>query len=61
VYYWESEAEHITSAKNKKKFLENGRKYIDLYVKNKNRELNNDEKKGVEESLKIIAEMEEKE
>jgi len=60
VYYWESEAEHITSSKNKTKFLENGKKYIELYVKNKKRNLTDEERKGVEESLKIIAEMEEK-
>lgn len=58
IYYSESGAEHITSAKNKIKFLENGKKYIELYVKNKNRDLKDEEKRGVEESLKIIAEME---
>jgi len=61
VYYWESDAEHITATKNKKKFLKNGRIYIDLYIKNKNRELTDEEKKAVEDSLKIISEMEEKE
>lgn len=58
IYYWESGSEHITSAKNKIKFLENGKKYIELYIRNKKRDLTEDEKRSVEESLKIIAEME---
>ncbi len=61
VYYWESSAEHITAEKNKKKFIENGRKYLELYIKNKNRDLNDIEKEAVKESLRIIAEMEGKE
>jgi glycosyltransferase involved in cell wall biosynthesis len=58
VYYWESEAEHITGAKNKIKSLENGKKYIELYIKNKNRLLTDREKIGVDKSLEIIAEIE---
>jgi len=61
VYYFESEAEHMTATKHKKIFLENGKTYIDLYIKNKNRELTVEEKKGVDDSLKIITEMENKE
>jgi len=51
----------MTATKHKKIFLENGKTYIDLYIKNKNRELTAEEKKGVDDSLKIIAEMENKE
>ena len=59
TYRWESAGEHITSAHNRNKFLENGRRYIDLYVQNKNRELTEEEKKAVEDSLKIISDLEE--
>ena len=58
TYRWESTGEHITSQKNRQKFLENGRRYIDLYVQKKNRELTEEEKKAVEESLKIISDLE---
>lgn len=60
IYRWESAGEHITSQKYRKKFLENGRKYIDLYVQKKNRDLTEEEKKAVEESFKIIKDLEEK-
>lgn len=54
VYRWESAGEHITSQKNRHKFFENGKRYLDLYVQKKNRGLTDEEKDAVEKSLKII-------
>jgi len=59
VYYWESEGDHLTNLKNRKKFIENGRRYIDLYISNKRGNLTKEQQGGVDKSLKIIAEMEE--
>jgi glycosyltransferase involved in cell wall biosynthesis len=53
-YYWDSDADHLTSVKNKAKFIEEGKKYLELYIKNKKRKLTPEEEKGVEESREIL-------
>jgi glycosyltransferase involved in cell wall biosynthesis len=53
-YYWDSDADHLTSTKNKMKFIEEGKKYLELYVKNKKRELTPVERESVEESRKML-------
>lgn len=58
VYRWESNAEHITSNKNQNKFIENGRYYLELYKKNKNRPLTPEEFDACEKSEKIIVGLE---
>lgn len=57
-YYWDSDADHLTGTKNKAKFIEEGKKYLELYIKNKKRELTPVEQNGVEESRKIIDKIE---
>jgi glycosyltransferase involved in cell wall biosynthesis len=58
VYRWESKAEHVTSAKNQKKFLQNGRKYLELYRGSKNRALTPEEEEACRKSEKILNEIE---
>lgn len=54
TYNWQTTDNHLTSENNKKKFFEYGRVYLDLYVKNKKRELTEKEKKAVQESKEML-------
>lgn len=58
VYRWQSRAEHLTSPKYRQKFLDEGRKYVEIYRKNKGRPLTPAEEKSCQESEVIIAGME---
>jgi hypothetical protein len=54
TYNWSSSSDNLTGPEIKSDFYSYGRAYIDLYIKNKKRELNAAEKDAVEKSLDII-------
>lgn len=58
VYRWQEGVEHITSPKYRQKFINEGRKYLELFRKNKKRPLTLEEEKSCEDSEKIIADIE---
>ena len=58
VYRWESGTRHLTNPEHRKKFLDEGRKYLKIYKQNKNRPLTPEEKRACEESEKIIISLE---
>lgn len=58
VYRWESTADHLTSAKGHQKFIENGRRYLELYNQKKNRPLTSAEEQACLQSEEILATME---
>jgi glycosyltransferase involved in cell wall biosynthesis len=60
VYRWESNVEHVTSNKNQDKFIENGRRYLDLYKRNKKRPLTPEDLEACNKSEEIIVGLEDK-
>ncbi len=58
VYHWQEGAEHITSPKYRRKFIDEGRKYLRIYRENKKRPLTPEEEKSCEDSEKIINDLE---
>jgi glycosyltransferase involved in cell wall biosynthesis len=58
VYRWQEGVEHVTSPKYRQKFIDEGRKYLQLYRNNKKRPLTPEEQKSCDDSEKIMADIE---
>lgn len=54
IYRWESNQRHMTNEVDEERKYRNDRLYLELYIKNKNRELTNDEIIACEKSMGII-------